>query len=210
MGKANLIISVSHAKAVERAKSIVGAILPTPPGAKPDNSAPRTLAYSMEPGHNGGTNPSAKHPGSPAFGPRCWACDCSGFVAWCIGLGRYQPDLTKAWGTEWFGSSAVTGSWKRKSGWFEVLHTMDPEIKNATGLTPAPGDIVSYAHSQYHNVGHIGLVVGPPTNSDPWSCPVIDCAASDVAVKLRPNANIWKGSAKKPTLGSISRYLKAT
>ena len=47
----------------------------------------------------GGRNPQADSPLQDG------ACDCSGFVAWCIGLDRYQPG--KVAGGDWIETSAM-------------------------------------------------------------------------------------------------------
>ena len=123
------------------------------------------------------------YPALPGPGPRC---DCSGFVAWCLGVSRRQPDTLG-----WIETTRVYEDAHRGHKLFREVH--DPE----------PGDVIVYGDRTekvvHHDPdgtehvrdrvrqGHIGVLsVVPPAVFGPlwWSeLRVIHCSASN-----KPNA----------------------
>lgn len=196
--KRGQIRPTTRAEAVARARSLVGVKLPLPPGA-PSDAVPTPLRYRLTAGHNGGADPYAPHPGSPSYGNRVWTADCIGFVAWCLGLDRYQPGELPSRGGYLNTDSALIDARTSRRYFAEV------EV-------PEPGDIVVYG-SKYAlgvrtEVGHVGLVVAAPTGLDPWTARVVDCSASasrkvGAAVSERPDARVWRRR------GSWLRYVRA-
>jgi len=95
-------------------------------------------------------------------------CDCSGFVAWCLGVDRYLPTwLPHYLGGEWFETTAVFRDAKSPYGFVS-------EVPWAAAL---PGDVIVYGdHRDAAGVtheGHIGLV-SEVTENGPVS--VIHCS----------------------------------
>lgn len=88
----------------------------------------------------GGMHP---HLPRPAFNDRC---DCSGFVAWCLGISRYQADKGKPWSTaiRWIETTAIYNDAKGK----RLLFTQIPE--------PVPGCLVVYPDRI--GQGHVAIV----------------------------------------------------
>ncbi len=186
-----------------------GTILQVPPGAKPD-ARPGPIQYLL--GH-GGRDPQSAHPGQPAWGPRKWACDCSAFVAWCLGL----PKVCKEF-PHWSGNICTTSIWEaatKRSGWFDFVEE------------PIPGDLVVYpnvyglrsptanavAEKIRIGVGHVGIVVAalqmpaPQRGLGWYASRVIHCSSGHQA-KLgyaiaEDNASIWQRR------GRFVRYLMA-
>lgn len=191
------MIPVTHAQAVERARSVAyGKLLPVPPGAKPD-AVPSAIKYLL--GH-GGKHPSFPHPGEPAFGPRVWAADCSAFAAWCLGLhASNEPGFP-----HFSGDIATQSVWEaatKRTGWFEFVDR------------PEPGDLAVYPNTYLLGVrvkvGHVGLVVQPQQGAEfGWfASRVIHCSSS-ASKKLghaiaETDARIWQKR------GRFVRFLKA-
>ena len=105
------------------------------------------ITYKM--GHGG------NYPGHP-LPTDDQECDCSGFVAWCLSLGR-APKHGRTW---WIETTAV---WEDATG----KQTVFVKIPH-----PVPGCCVVYPDHEGHQ-GHIGIVANPAL---PYT--VVDCSAS--------------------------------
>lgn len=144
------------------------------------------IYYQLPAPLNGGRNPRAPDPAAR------WhftdkqhvnrTCDCSGGVAWMIGIDRYQPR-----------APGVIGKW---GGWVNV----DSKIADATSSKPQsfemldepiPGCIISFAsNSGGHKIGHEAVVISVPSKWDPsdhkcWT----ELKAANVASKGAMQAN---------------------
>lgn len=119
---------------------------------------------------SGGMNPFAARPSDGG------QCDCSGFVAWCLGVSREAPQTI---------------------GWIEttrVYHdaTGAHRLFRAVPLTAArPGDVIVYPDHGGHQ-GHIGLV----TAADRGPTRIAHCCARDVpdAILEEPFSVFWQGA----------------
>ena len=183
--------------AVERALSVSGVALPPPPGA-PAGEKPKPVWYRL--GY-GGKDPLRPHPGESSYGNRTWTCDCSGFVAWCLGTPRHNKDFPH-WGGSISTDSIVEAS-DSKTGWFSR-----PE-------TPNPGDLVVYPGRYLLGVrvgvGHVGLIVAVDPGfvslgSTPQSLRVVHCSmghqkSKGFAIAL-DDASPWRKR------GRVVRYLR--
>jgi len=103
----------------------------------------RGCVYAL--GH-GGMHPAAMYPwptGMPNLG-----CDCSGFVAWCLGVSRMlTKDHPHYEFGGWFETSAVFRDARSEFGFVnEILWTL-----------AQPGDILVWGDHDGHQ-GHIGIV----------------------------------------------------
>lgn len=136
----------------------------------------------------GGKDPSAPFPMSTVDG--IYGCDCIGFVLWCLGLDRYQPQV-KA-GTigsygGWINTDSAIGDARTAQVFFEVTHQ------------PRAGDLVVFPgivrDGKRKRIGHVGLIVGSKMSTADWTAhlwerparerkrfleklTVIDCAAA--------------------------------
>lgn len=99
-------------------------------------------------GHNtayqlgaGGRHPLAGSPGNP--------CDCSGFVAWCLGIDRYLPNdgLPLYDNGGWFETSAIVRDAKSPFGF----------VVEVDWSAVVPSDMLVYGDAGKHQ-GHIGVV----------------------------------------------------
>lgn len=88
-------------------------------------------------------------------------CDCSGFVAWCLGIDRYQPG--KVSGGDWIETTQVYVDAQDDAGLF--VRTM----------VPRPGDVIVYPDRKGKQ-GHIGVV---SEVEDGKVSKVIHCASSN-------------------------------
>lgn len=70
-------------------------------------------------------------------------CDCSGFVAWCLGVDRYQPK--KVGGGDWLETTAVYRDAQNDGGLFTQV------------MVPRSGDVIVYGDKGGRQ-GHIGIV----------------------------------------------------
>lgn len=164
---------------VERARSMI-AFRPQPPVAHSKSRA-KPIQYRLRGGFNGGKDPFAQHPGSwsppdnqkmPWSSGGAWTCDCSGFVSWCLGIDRYQPEFPHYGG--WVSTDSILMDARTGGDWFEEI--------------PAPelGCVVVYGGARRKGkrirVGHVGLVVDPlPAEWDKnWSdLRVIHCSSGN-------------------------------
>lgn len=170
-------ISVTAQEAIERAKRIAS------------GSSKYILGA-------GGRNPQADTPFTSKNGVS--GSDCIGFVLWCLGLDRLQPDYPFYEG--WINTDSM------------ILDVEDQQTRFKEAPKPFPGCAVVYPSiwkdGKMARMGHIGLVVEVPANfpSD-WKhlsladrkywmdrVTVIDCAAA-IARKLTGKA-VGKRSAK--------------
>jgi len=78
------------AQAVQRAFMMIITVPPPPAGAPPDGGN-RPIWYRLE-DENGGKDPFAAHCADRSYGLRTPTADCIGFVLWCSGIDRYQPN----------------------------------------------------------------------------------------------------------------------
>ncbi len=99
------ILHISRDMARTRALSQILAIPKAPPGA-PHDAGNRPIAYRLEGGFNGGSNPSAEHCVSWSFGDRTPTADCIGFVLWASGIDRLQPGYAGSRG-EWLNCASL-------------------------------------------------------------------------------------------------------
>lgn len=194
-------------EAVERARSMLG--------YRPANK--RQIAYRLKGGFNGGHDPFAKHPArwSPADSQReawsktgAYTCDCAGFVAWCLGYDRYQPDSgfhNEGRGYKYINTdSAIWASEAEVPTWFKRLEY--PEV----GCLVVYGS--KWRSGKRVRVGHVGLVTAVPAEWDPENpqfdlLKVIHCSSGNQrrfgASIQETDGSIW---AKR---GLFLRYLRA-
>lgn len=74
-------------------------------------------------------------------------CDCSGFVAWCIGMDRWQGRHKKPWKSliPWIETTAIVKDAKGAQKLFTTIET------------PVPGCLVVYG-DRFGKQGHVGIV----------------------------------------------------
>lgn len=89
----------------------------------------------------GGRDPRSASPGD--------ACDCSGFVAWCLGVDRYLPNagIPHMQDGAWWECTAV---WRDARSPYGVVAEVDWDMAS-------PGDVVVYP-DRGSKQGHIGIV----------------------------------------------------
>lgn len=111
---------------------------------------------------SGGRDPLAESPADPLTD----ACDCSGFVAWALGVDRYLPNATvpHMQGKVWFETTAVYEDAMQPNFGFAARAEWEQAL---------PGDVLVWPD---HNMrqGHIGIVseVGPAGPSKVIHCSV--------------------------------------
>lgn len=107
-------------------------------------------------------------------------CDCSGFVAWCLGLDRYQPGKIDG---DWVSTTAV---WRDAQGPRRLFERVEPAQATA-------GDIVvygsTYEHGRRVGIGHIGVVVEPAVIVATMR--IVHCAASGEIAVRESNGAVW-------------------
>lgn len=107
-------------------------------------------------------------------------CDCSGYVAWCLGFDRFIRNPFYA---------RINGEAGSDRGWFETSAAYQ-DAQATTGIlrqlsAPVPGAIAVYPDSNGHE-GHIGIVTQV---QDGRATQIIHCASSHTAPKaVRENA----------------------
>lgn len=184
-----------------RARSMIG-YTPPPHPHSPPGWPKSPIRYRLAAGHNGGTDPYAPHPASWSFGFRTPTLDCSGFVAWCLGLDRYQPDSAVKW-------ISTDGMIRDADGEQEYFSPIDrPEL----------GAVVVYG-SEWRDgrriyVGHVGIVVCLPVRGwgpghRQWSrLRVVHCSSGNDrrmgGAIQQTDASHWRGR------GRLLRYLRAS
>lgn len=129
-------------EAVERARKLAG-----PAGA--------TIRYRLA-DHQGGRDPHApdcaSHWTSAVKRIPLATADCAGFVAWCLGFDRYQPDRFSTYGG-WINCDSAIIDARTSREWFEIAEK------------PTPGDLIVYPSVDYDRdgdrdrVGHVGVIV---------------------------------------------------
>lgn len=114
----------------------------------------------------GGFDPSLKTPAPQGL------CDCSGYVAWCLGIPRQNPELG------WIETTRVFRD-------AETTHRLFEKTEE-----PALGDVLVY-RDQGKRQGHIGLITAVNAEGKPWH--VIHCASSHRpwAVRLTEVEDWW-------------------
>ena len=100
----------------------------------------------------GGRDPNAQTPFQSGFS------DCSGFVAWCIGLDRYQPERIDG---GWIETTAVAHDAAFTQRMFEMVKRAEP------------GDIIVYPDRDGRQ-GHVGIVSEAAENGS--ASQVIHCS----------------------------------
>lgn len=105
----------------------------------------------------GGQDPTARHPADA-----CGRCDCSGYVAWSLGLPRLMRGDARL--------RAINGG--RLSTAAMVACSADPGWILERVEAPAPGDVVVYARERPGGYGHCGIVVEVPAE---WDRQEADC-----------------------------------
>lgn len=95
----------------------------------------------------GGRNPRAQRPGTE--------CDCSGFVAWALGVDRYLPNglIPHLPGGDWFETSAVYLDARSPLGY----------VVEVPWAAAAAGDVVVWP-DRNGSQGHIGVVTQVSTS----------------------------------------------
>ena len=73
-------------------------------------------------------------------------CDCSGFVAWSIGIPRELPPESN----HWLDTNCI---WE---GGDPVLHDL---FKQSTFAKATVGDLLVYPHGKSTNYGHVGIIL---------------------------------------------------
>ena len=151
MTRGIILAGITGAKAVERLRSLIGAPLPVPPGAPPD-ALPSLLRYNILPGHNGGTDPTAPHPGQPSYGRRVWTADCIGAVCWGFGTDRKQTARFGTYGGSMNTDSVIIDATGPQDLWVAV-----PWKDARVGDAVVYGGTIDPVTGKRHP-GHIGLV----------------------------------------------------
>ena len=203
------IIPMTPEGAVKRARGMVGPQPLPKPAKAPPGTKEVPLQYRLLAGHNGGKDPTAAHPGSTSYGERTWTADCMGFVAWCMGFDRYQPQGFPLWSGWINGASAIADSKKDR------LYFKD------SGQEPLPGDVVVYG-GYGGKIGHIGLVVSVPegwqkdvysgSKAAHWAkVGVVHCSAGHQRklgyAVAEDNAAIFSTAGKNGTFLRYTRYV---
>lgn len=105
-------------------------------------------------------------------------CDCSGFIAHCLGRSRNAVGATDLGATEWVESTQMVRDATGPQTWLRAFPLAEAR----------PGDIVVYGDREGRQ-GHCGIVVGPAAyGADPRT---IDCGQA-VASKRGAIAVKWK------------------
>lgn len=94
-------------------------------------------------------------------------CDCSGFVAWCLGYDRWQKRL---YSDRDLGEYVSTDSMVEDANRHQILFRRTSN--------PRAGDLICYPGKRNHgrrvHIGHVGILIQPPNAPGPS---VIDCAS---------------------------------
>lgn len=119
----------------------------------------------------GGFDPKAPSPGR--------FCDCSGFVAWVLGLSR-RPKPSRMWWIE------TTNVWRDASGRMSVFVPCDP----------TPGCVIVYPDNRKRiglltrtSQGHMAIVSAVDSRGRPSR--IVDCSASKNGVRERREAGVF-------------------
>lgn len=128
---------------------MVGFEPPMPPGA-PADWRPKPIQYRLLKA-NGGKDPWAQHPADWSYGKRTPTCDCSGFVAWCLGYPRRLDG-------RWYSTDGMLRDARGARRVFEVIET--PEL----GCVAVYGG--RWRGAERLRAGHVGIVTGVPAE---WS-----------------------------------------
>ena len=95
---------------------------------------------------SGGMDPDSHTPAG-----RDGACDCSGYVAWCLGLSRMtdEPFYRRFFGADvgWINTDAMAADIRSDAG---ILERLD---------RPVPGAIIVYPGPPVRPVGHCGIIL---------------------------------------------------
>lgn len=112
----------------------------------------RHIQYCLEPGRNGGRNPTAPDCSSSweRRGKLVFTADCVGFAAWCTGFDRYQPGFPLQGG--WINTTAMVKAAEEGLGWFDELSPWE---------RAEAGCLVVYPRRlPFRRWGHVGVYVG--------------------------------------------------
>ena len=130
---------------------------------------------------NGGFHPQDSVPTRNGF------CDCSGWLAWVLGMSRYQGDKGKSFSNNfpWVETSAIYRDAKRDNYVFVEIPV------------PVPGCVVVYPDHKVLGVrreGHTGLVIEVLSNGKIMT---IDCSSSNggktkESIRYLDRTSLWK------------------
>lgn len=108
----------------------------------------------------GGRNPRAATPFTVRDG--VLGCDCIGFVLWCLGIDRYQPELFPLY-DGWINTDSCIMDANGGQKFFERIYR--PEVG---ALVVFPG-IVDRKTGKRKRIGHVGIISSVPAE---WPSPV--------------------------------------
>lgn len=160
--------------------------------ARAHQATGRGILYKLG---KGGYDPAADYPGSSFLRllppGRVIGCDCSGFVAWCLGVSRDPGRRKDKLWPKWF---ETTNIWTDANG---------PRVRfDSVPLQQLrPGDLVVYPDHKdaagNHREGHMAVVIDPVQHA------IIDCSSSQSkklhqAITVRDGGFFWRNIA---TLG---------
>jgi hypothetical protein len=80
--------------------------VPRPPPDAPFDAGGRPIAYRLDPGFNGGADPTAAHCASWSYGLRTPTSDCIGLALWACYIDRKQPGYHGTRG-EWLNCASL-------------------------------------------------------------------------------------------------------
>lgn len=166
----------TRAEAVARARLMCG-------------DAGARIVYRLK-DHSGGRDP---------FAPDCashWrtlinliavaSCDCAGFVAWCLGYDRYQPDaFMPGSGWDWINCDSMIADARGPQTFYEELIATGEPLRDQR---PLPGDVVVFPSIDLDHdgsrdrVGHTGIIVAvaPTWTPGDWrSLRVAHCSSGN-------------------------------
>jgi len=134
-----------------------------------------TITYSLG---SGGLDPTK---------PLTQKCDCSGFIAWSIGIPREFPPGSQRWldtDAYWNGGGGAA-----KAAGFPLLH-------NVAAAEAEPGDLIVYPDQNGHQ-GHIGVISGVKENGQLL---VIHCSKGNFThfgdATRETDSHVWDIQAK--------------
>ena len=108
-------------------------------------------------------------------------CDCSGFVAWCLGISRNLPIKGFYVHTDAIYYDAINPAKQR------LFVALGKAGGNKLPFDPRPGDLVVFPDAN-GSQGHVAVIVDHKTRM------VIDCSSSQDGVAERQAGSWWNGS----------------
>ncbi len=191
--------TTTHAEAVERARSMIN-YMPSVHPMSAKGTEPSLIRYRLS-RNNGGKDPHARHPADYSYAFKTPTCDCSGFVAWCLGFDRFQ-EATFSQFSGWVSTDSMIIEARRKGAWFEEIRF--PEL-GALVVTPGVR-----RHGRRIRVGHVGMMTGLPAEWDPAEPPWTDLIVTHCSSS---NSRLTGGAIRTTGWSSgggvFLRYLKA-